>query len=125
MLLAAVHLDRNGATVGVGQGGLEGLGQAATQVVAHLETIDDDLDVVTPSLLQRRHGVQFHDLSIDAYAYEALRAQIGKQIVLLALAASHDRRQDHHRRYQERNEAGAQGNPERRLRQELDTGEPG
>ncbi len=90
-----VHLHRERAPVGVGQRGLEGLRQAAAQIGAHLDAVDHDLDVVAAPLLERGQGVELHHLAVDAHAHETLRAQIGEQVALLALAPGHHRGEDH------------------------------
>ena len=95
VLAATVHLQRDGAAVGVAQRGLEGFGEALAHVVAHLEAIDDDVDIVLLRLGELRQRVDLVDLAVDAQAGEALRAQLGEELVLLALAPGDHRRQDH------------------------------
>ncbi|CAI08312.1 hypothetical protein ebB135 [Aromatoleum aromaticum EbN1] len=74
VLDAAVDLDCDRATVGMGQRRLEGFGDAPALVAAHLEPVDDHLDRVPPAFLERGQGVEFADRAIDAHAHEALRA---------------------------------------------------
>ena len=95
MLLAAVRFNRNGAALGVAQRGLEGFGDALLGIGAHLEPVDHDLDGVLDVLGQLGRRVDVVHLAVDAQAHEALCAQFGKKIHLLALAPGHHRREDH------------------------------
>jgi hypothetical protein len=95
VLGAAVHLDGDGAALGVGEGGLEGFGDAAAQVLAHLEAVDHHLDDVAAVLVEHRHVVELMHHAIDAHPHEALGAQFGEQVGLLALAAADHRGDDH------------------------------
>ena len=95
MLLAAVHLQRDGAAVGVAQRGLEGFGEALAHVIAHLEPVDDDVDAVFLRLREFGQVVDLVDLAVHAQAGEPLGAQFGEEFELLALAVGDHRGEDH------------------------------
>ncbi len=95
MLLAAVHLQRDGPALGMAQRRFERFGQALAHVVAHLQAVDDDIDVVLLRLGQLRHGVDLINGAIDPHPRKTLGAQFGEQVELLALAVGHHRREDH------------------------------
>ena len=99
MFLLRVHLVGDGASVGVAQCRFEGLGEALAHVVAHFQAVDDDIDGVFLRLGQLGQGVDLVDLAIHAQAGEALGAQLGEQVELLALAVGDDRRKDHQLRF--------------------------
>ncbi len=75
--------------------GLEGFRQALLQVVADLDAIDDDTDVVLALLVERRHVVQLDGIAVDHRAHEPLGSQLADQLLVLALAALDHRRQQH------------------------------
>ena len=91
----AVHLVSNGAAVGVAQRGLERLGEALADVVAHLEAVDDDVDGVLLRLGELGQRVDLVDRAVHAQAGESLCTQFGEEVLLLALAVGDDRRKDH------------------------------
>jgi hypothetical protein len=95
MLALAVHFVGDGAAVGVAQRGLEGFGQALAHVVANLQPVDDHVDAVLVRLGELGQRVDLVDLAVDAQAGKTLRAQLGKELELLALAVGDHRRQDH------------------------------
>lgn len=105
MLLARVHLQREGAAVGQAQRGLEGFGQALLEFRVDLDAIDHHLDGVLVVLLQLGQRVDLVDLGFglvrraaaraDAEAHEALRLHRLEQVHVLALAVGHHGRQDH------------------------------
>ncbi len=95
VLTAGIHLHRHGAAVGVDQRRLEGFGQALARVGAYLEAIHHHVDGVLAVLRQLRQGVDVVHLAVHAQPHEALRAQLGEQVMLFALAAGHDWGEDH------------------------------
>ncbi len=94
----AVHLHRDGAAVGQPQRGLEALGQPLLDVGAHLDPVDDDVDVVLLGLLQLGQVVELVHRAVDAEAHVALRLHLGEHVDELALAVARHRRQDHQAR---------------------------
>ena len=99
MLGARVHLERERAAVGDAQRGLEALGQALARVVARLQAVDHDVDVVLLGLLEHRQVARLDDLAVDAKAHVALRLHVGEQLGELALAVAHHRREHHQLRF--------------------------
>ena len=95
MLPARIHLQRDGAAIGMTQRRLEGFGQTLAQIVARLEAVDDEIDVVLFRFGELGQGVDLVDFAIDAQTGETLRAQLGEEFELLALAPGDDRREDH------------------------------
>ena len=76
VFLFAIHEVQARAAVGQVQRGLEGFGQTLLEVFAHLEAIDDDVDVMLLVLLQRLEVIQLDDHAVDACTHEALSAQL-------------------------------------------------
>ena len=79
----------------MGQRRLEGLGQALARIGAHPEAVHHHVDAVLAVLGEPGQGVDVVHLAVDAQPHEALRAQLGKEIELLALAPGHHRGEDH------------------------------
>ena len=61
----------------------------------HHEAVDDHRDVVLVLLVERDLLLEPAQLAVDLHAREALGAQLLEQLLVLALAAAHDRREDH------------------------------
>ena len=95
VLAAGVHLDGDRAAVAMAQRRLERLGEPLLEFLAHLQPVDDDLDRVLRRLGELRHRVDLAYGAVDAHAHEALRAKLGEEVDLLALAVDDRRRQDH------------------------------
>jgi len=95
MLFFGIHFHRQRASFGVAQRGLERFGQPLLGIRIHLQPVHHDLDGVFFGFLQRRQGVDFVNLAVDAQPRETLRAQLVEQIQLLALALHHQRRKNH------------------------------
>jgi hypothetical protein len=79
--------------VGEAEGGFQGVGQARPQVVAHDQPIDHDLDRVLAVLVQVDLLAELAERAVDAHARIALPLEIEEQLLVLALAPAHDRRQ--------------------------------
>ncbi len=80
--------------VGELQAGLEAVGETRRHVGAHDDAVDDDVDVVLVFLVERRHFGDLVELAVDLDALEALLHQLGQFLLVLALAAAHDRREN-------------------------------
>ncbi len=78
--------------------GLDRVGQALADVVAHHEPVDHDRDVVLVSLVEHDRLLEHPDPLVDLHAREAVRAQLLEQLAVLALAPAHDRCQHHEAR---------------------------
>ncbi len=96
-----LHCDRT--SVGMPERGLERFGEALalpSRLVPvgrfHFQAIDHDLDRVLPVLVELGQVVDLVHLAVDAQPHEALGAQFIDELELLALAAHHERREDHH-----------------------------
>ena len=72
---------------------LHALRDAAERVLADDDAVDHDLDGVLVLLVELDVLIQLADLAVDAHAAEALVAQVLEQLLVLALAAKHDRRE--------------------------------
>ena len=90
-----VHFQRDGAPFRVAQCGFEGFGQSLAHVVAHLEAVNDHIHRMLLALGQLGHVIDLVDLAVDTNPGEALGAQFGEQVLLLALAVGHHRGKDH------------------------------
>jgi hypothetical protein len=94
-----VHVHDEGAALGQAQGRFEALGQPLAQrirrVMAQLDAVDDDVDVVLLGLLQRRDVGHLDRRPVDAEAHITLGLQVLEQLGELALAVAHHRRQQH------------------------------
>ena len=75
--------------------GLDRVGQALAQVVAHHQPVDDDRDVVLVALVEHDRLLEHPQPIVDLHAREAVRAQLLQQLSVLALAPAHDRREHH------------------------------
>ncbi len=95
VLAVGVHLDGDRTTVAVAERDLERLGEPLLELRADLEPVDDDLDRVLAGLRELRHRVDLVHLAVDAQPHEALRAQLGDEVQVLALPVDDDRREDH------------------------------
>jgi hypothetical protein len=85
-------------TTGQRQGGLDGVGQPAPGRLLDRQPVDDDLDIVLLVLLQRGQvargrAVEPDDLAVDPGPGEPLGLKLAKQVRVLTLAATDDRRQ--------------------------------
>ena len=72
---------------------LHALRDAAERVLADDDAVDHDLDGVLVLLVELDVLVQLADLAVDAHAAEALVTQVLEQLLVLSLAAEHDRRE--------------------------------
>src|SRR6185437_5581663 len=73
--------------------GLNRVGQPALRGLLHREPVDDHLDRVLLLLLQlRRLGQRIHH-TVDAHPRESLGLQVGKEVGVLALATTNQRRE--------------------------------
>ena len=95
MFGAGVHLKYHGAALGQAQGGLEAFGQALLHVVAHLQAVDHDVDVVLLGLFQLGQVAKFNHFAVDAKAHIALGLHLRKQVAELALAIARHRCEHH------------------------------
>ena len=95
MFFTRIHVQCDGAAVGMPQSDFETFGQPLACIVAHLEAVDDDINRVLLVFVELGQGVDFKNLAIDAQTHKTLSAQLGEQILLFALAISHDGRNDH------------------------------
>ncbi len=95
MLFARIHLDREAAALGMGERGLEALGQTLALVSLDLQPIDDDIHRMLLRLGELGQRIDVMHLAIHAQAHEALRLELGKQVDLLALAVRDDGCEDH------------------------------
>jgi hypothetical protein len=80
---------------GVPQRRFKGLGQALAKIFANLQPIDHDIDGVFLGFGELGDGVDVVDLSVYPQPGKSLRAQLGNQIELFALAIGDHRREDH------------------------------
>ena len=71
------------------------VGQPLAQVAPHHQPVDHHRDVVLELLVEDDVLLQQAQLAVDLHAREALAAQLGQLLAVLALAAADDRRQDH------------------------------
>ena len=91
LLLAFVFVGHHmGQAIGDLQSRFEGFGQTLTQILAHLETVHHDVDVVLDLAVERRDLVEFVDRAVDAGTHEALRAHAVEHIQVFTLAAADD-----------------------------------
>ena len=98
MFLLVLDFKRDGAATGQAQRGFKAFGQALLDFRAHLEAVDDDVDVVLLGFFQLRQLVELEGLAIDAKAHIALRLHVGKDVEELAFLLACHRRQDHQAR---------------------------
>ncbi len=95
MFPAVIHLHRDGAAVGVGEGGFEGLGQPLARVGTHLEPVHHDVHAVLGVLGELGQVVDVVDHAVHPQPHETLRPQLDEEVGLLAFAPADHRRQDH------------------------------
>ena len=81
-----------GDSPGQGQRGLEGLGQALAQFLAHPQPVHDHFDRVIAPEIELRGIVHLAHGAVHAGANEAARNQVGKQLAVFSLAVAHHRR---------------------------------
>ena len=81
--------------VGQRHRGLDRVRQPLAQVAPHDQPVDHHRDVVLVLLVEDDVLLQHAQLAVDLHAREALAAQLGELLAVLALAAAHDRRQHH------------------------------
>ena len=96
--LVAAHLLQAHQPVGEARGRLEALGEATPKIAAHHQAVNHHLHRVALVLLERRHLVNAVHLAIHAHAGKALVADVLDDVLLLALALAHHRRQHHEAR---------------------------
>ena len=75
------------------QRGLKAFRQALADVGAHHDAVDHDVDVVREFLVERRRFRELVERAVDLDALKALLEVFGELLLVLALAAAHDRRQ--------------------------------
>ena len=90
-----IHRCHADYAIGQLQRGFERLGEALLDVLAHLETVDDDFDGVLAAQVELGRVVEFADRAIDPRAHVALGAQFRQQLHVLALARLHHRGEQH------------------------------
>ena len=95
VLAAGVHFHREGTAIGMAERGLEALREPLPRVFPRLEPIHHHLDGVFLVLRELRWRVDVVHLAVDTQPDETLGAQLVEEILLLALAPHHERRQDH------------------------------
>ena len=76
------------------EGRLDRVGDAAEDVVARHEAVDDHGDVVLVALLQHRRLGELDELAVDDRAGVALGAELAEEVDELALLLADDRRDD-------------------------------
>ena len=79
--------------LGEAQGGFDGIGKPAADIVLHDQAIDHDLDVVLLILVERDVGREVAQFAVDAHAHVALLLQVAELFAVLALAPAHDGRE--------------------------------
>ena len=85
-----VHAVDDDEALRKAQRSLDGVGEALAHAVAHDEAVDDYLDRVLELLLQLRGVLQAKGLPVDDGAGVALASQLVDEVLVLALAPSHD-----------------------------------
>ena len=75
--------------------GLERVGEAVAEVVAHLEAVDHHLDGVLLLLVEVGRRVGVDQLAVDARAHEPLARHLLEQLAVLALLRRGQRREHH------------------------------
>ena len=80
-------------TFGDLQRGLETLREPLADITPHHDTIDHDVDVMREFLVERGRFGQFMKLAVDLDALESLLEIFGELLLVFALAATHDRRE--------------------------------
>jgi len=85
-------LDLDNA-VGEAEGGFQGVGEAGGEAIFHDEAVDHDVDRVLALLVEVDVLAQLAHDAVDAHAGEPLALEIEEQLLVLALAPAHYRRQ--------------------------------
>ena len=80
VVLAAIGVLGDGDAVGELQRGLDRIGDAVAQALAHDDAVDHDLDIVLHLLVERRRFVDLVHLAVDLHALEAALLQIGSSL---------------------------------------------
>ncbi len=83
----------HGQALGELQRGLEAFREALGEVGAHHDAVDHDIDVVREFLVERWRLGELMEGAVDLDALKALLEVLGELLLVLALAAAHDRRQ--------------------------------
>ena len=83
----------HGQALGELQRGLKAFGEALADVGADHDAVDHHVDVVREFLVERRRFGQLIEGAVDLDALKALLEPFGELLLVLALAAAHDRRQ--------------------------------
>uniref|UniRef100_A0A0N4Z8C9 LigA n=1 Tax=Parastrongyloides trichosuri TaxID=131310 RepID=A0A0N4Z8C9_PARTI len=84
---------RRGDAVGQTQGCLDAVGVAALKTFFGYNAVHDDIDVVLELLVERGRVLDGIEFAIDLQPLEALTLPLGHFLLVLALAAANDRRQ--------------------------------
>ena len=71
------------------------VGQPLAQLRPHHQPVHHHRDVVLVALVEDDLLLELAQLAVDLHAREALAAQLGQLLAVLALAPAHDRRHDH------------------------------
>ena len=95
VLLAAVHVHRDGASVAMAQCRFERLGKTLSKFFTNFYAVNNDVDGVLGVLFQRRQRIDVMHLAVKANAHETLCPQFVDQCRLFALAVIDHRREDH------------------------------
>ena len=75
------------------QRGLNAFGKALADIRAHHDAVDDHVDVVREFLVEDRRFRKLIELAVDLDPLEALLEPVGELLLVFALAAAHDRRE--------------------------------
>ena len=94
VVLVQVDAIDDDEAIGQAQRGLDRIGEALAHALADDKAVDNDLDRVFEFLLQLGGILETHGLAVDDRARVALGAQFVDEILVLALAAAHDRGKD-------------------------------
>ena len=76
------------------QAGLQAVGQAALDAVAHDDAVDHHLDVVLQLLVEGGDGVDLVERAVHLHPLEAALLVVLQLLAVLALAAAHHGRQE-------------------------------
>uniref|UniRef100_A0A0N5A5Q4 Myosin motor domain-containing protein n=1 Tax=Parastrongyloides trichosuri TaxID=131310 RepID=A0A0N5A5Q4_PARTI len=82
-----------GDAVGQSQSGLDAVGIARLKTLFGYNTIDDNIDVMLELLVERGGVLDGVEFAVDLQPLEALTLPLGHLLLVLALAAAHDRGQ--------------------------------
>ena len=90
--LGVGELD-DGEAVGELEALLQGVGQPGADIAFDNKAIDDDVDVMGELLVERLDVLDLEEFAVDLDPLVALLQQLGQFLLVLTLAAAHERRQ--------------------------------